>query len=27
VLTRRQAFPLLTSNALTWGWAQQVSNL
>jgi hypothetical protein len=27
VLTRRQASPLLTSNALTWEWAQQVSNL
>jgi hypothetical protein len=27
VLTRRQASPLLTSNALTCGWAQQVSNL
>jgi hypothetical protein len=27
VLTRRQASPLPTSNALTWEWAQQVSNL
>lgn len=27
VLTRRQASPLLTGNALTWEWAQQVSNL
>jgi hypothetical protein len=26
VLTRRQASPLLTSNALTWGWAQLGSN-
>ena len=26
VLTRRHASPLLTSNALTWGWAQLVSN-
>jgi hypothetical protein len=27
VLTRRQASPKLTNSALTWGWAQQVSNL
>jgi len=26
VLTRRQTSPLLTSNALTWGWAQLGSN-
>ena len=26
VLTRRQASPLLTSNALTWEWAQLGSN-
>jgi hypothetical protein len=26
VLTRRQASALLTSNALTWGWAQLGSN-
>ena len=26
VLTRRPVSPLLTGNALTWEWAQQVSN-